>query len=250
MTNIKEFVKEHYGKIAEESAAGTCCDSSASCCGSPSIVNDFMAEKYDSKDINDLSIADLGLGCGTPTAYTDLKEGMTVLDLGSGAGIDVFIASKYIGATGKAIGLDMTEKMISKAKENAKKLGITNVEFRLGEIEQIPIEMNSIDRVISNCVINLVPDKHTAFAEIYRVLRPGGSFIISDVVTTGQMPAAISQNTNLWSCCIAGAIDKEEYLSIIKSVGFNNIQVLKEKLYDEASSSTFSLMSITVKGIK
>ena len=243
MANIKEIVKEKYGKIANGASRENCCDSNTS-------AFDFMADKYDIKEISDVEIANLGLGCGTPTTYLDLKEGMYVLDVGSGGGIDVFIASKYVGSTRKVIGLDMTEQMTNKARENAVKLRRTNVEFRLGEIEHMPIDSNSIDRVISNCVLNLVPDKHQAFSEIYRVLKPGGSFVISDIVIRGSMPEDVRCNAELWAGCIAGAMDKEEYLNIIAVAGFKDIRLLNEKKYNEVSSEKFALLSITIKGTK
>jgi SAM-dependent methyltransferase len=194
--------------------------------------------------------ADLGLGCGVPTAFADLNEGFTVLDLGSGAGIDVFIASRYVGQTGKVIGVDMTEAMIEKAKANARKINATNVEFRLGEIEALPVDGDSVDRVISNCVINLVPNKKNAFGEIYRVLRSGGKFTVSDIVVDGTISEEKRRDAALWAGCISGAIDKKEYLGIIQNVGFKDIEIVSEKKHDYELENNAGLYSITVTGTK
>jgi ubiquinone/menaquinone biosynthesis C-methylase UbiE len=207
-----------------------------------------MSEPY--SNIGEVEIANLGLGCGIPTRQADIQRGMTVLDLGSGAGIDAFIAAKEVGPTGTVIGLDMTEKMIERAMENKKKLNIQNIEFRLGEIEHMPVESNSIDRIISNCVINLVPDKRQAFSEMYRVLKQGGRFIISDIVSTGTMPDDIKKNAEQWAGCVAGAINKNDYLQQLTNIGFTNVQVLKEKRYSDISTDEFGLFSITIQGTK
>lgn len=241
MDNIKEIVKEKYGKIAIEVKESSCGCSSTNAGG-------CKPDPY--RDIGDAHIADLGLGCGIPTEFADLRKGMTVLDLGSGAGIDAFISSKEVGPTGKVIGLDMTAQMIQRAEENAKKLKVSNVEFRLGEIEQMPVDSGSIDRVISNCVVNLVPDKRKAFAEIYRVLKPGGKFAISDVVTTGTMPENIRKDAGLWAGCVAGATDKDNYIELIHAQGFRDVSIVKEKPYHDFSSETFHILSITVLGTK
>jgi len=174
--------------------------------------------------------ADLGLGCGLPTHYAQMKKGDTVVDLGSGAGNDCFVARAVVGESGKVIGIDMTEAMIDKARENAKKSGFNNVEFRLGEIERLPMTANRADVVVSNCVLNLVPDKKKAFAEIFRVLKPGGHFSISDVVLEGMLPPKIIQTAEMYAGCISGAIQKEDYLKIIAQTGFENITLQKEKV--------------------
>ena len=242
MDTLKETIKEKYGKIARETTTNTgCCGSEPSTC---------MADEYDANTIKEFASANLGLGCGIPTEYADIREGMTVLDLGAGAGIDVFIASKYVGTSGNVIGLDMTEAMVRRARQNANELGITNVEFHLGEIEQMPIASNTIDRVISNCVLNLVPDKPKAFSEIYRVLKPGGMFVVSDIVTSGSLPTSIRDSAEQWAGCVAGAMDQAEYLRLITDAGFSNVEILKSKLYDAYSSGTYQLLSITVKGVK
>jgi len=249
MDNLKETIKEHYGTIARETAAETgCCGTTTSCCGTE--PTSCMADEYNADIVKEFASANLGLGCGIPTEHADIKEGMTVLDLGSGAGIDVFIASKYVGTTGKVIGLDMTEAMVNRARQNADTLGIPNVEFLLGEIEQMPIASSSVDRVISNCVLNLVPDKSKAFAEIYRVLKPGGAFIVSDIVVKGNIPDDIRSNAELWAGCIAGAIDMKEYLNIITKAGFKGVTIMKERQHGTLSTEAYALLSITVKGMK
>jgi|ERR1041385_1296169 SAM-dependent methyltransferase len=242
MEDIKETVRDRYAKIATS-------PSRKSCCGNGT-VELLINKHYDAAEIADIQIADLGLGCGSPTSFSELKEGMTVLDLGSGAGIDVFLASKHVGAAGKVIGVDMTPQMIERAQQNAITLGIQNVEFRLGEIENMPVETGTADLVISNCVINLVPDKTKAFTEIYRVLKPGGKFIISDIVTSGTMPDEIRDNVELWSSCVAGALDKEQYLKIIAAAGFTDIQPITLTKDEKLSSKSFQLLSMTVKGRK
>jgi len=246
---IKEKVKERYVKIAEGTIKSCCAGESSpteSC-----YTTDTMAQDYSAEDLKGVpDDANLGLGCGTPVAFLDLREGDTVLDLGSGGGIDVFIAAKKVGPTGRAIGVDMTEEMISKARENAQKAGIGNAEFRLGEIENLPVESDSVDRVISNCVINLVPDKERAFREIFRVLKPGGSFVVSDIVSIGEIPETIKRDMELWAGCVAGALKKEDYLNIIERCGFESVSVLSEKRYDYLRSDTYALSSITVRGQK
>ena len=173
--------------------------------------------------------ADLGLSCGVPVEHSGLKPGQTVLDLGSGAGLDVFVARNEVGESGQVIGVDMTAEMIAKARENAKKSGFDNLEFRLGEIEHLPVESESIDVVISNCVLNLVPDKQRAFMEIFRVLKPGGHFCISDIVSSQQLPAWLKGVAEAYAGCVAGAIPKEDYLELIKDTGFSEITVASER---------------------
>jgi arsenite methyltransferase len=246
MDNIKDVVKKTYGTIALDVIQESSCCGGSSKNGSTSC----MAEEYSAEDLVHTGIANLGLGCGTPAAYAGLEEGMTVLDLGSGAGIDVFIAAKYIGSSGKAIGVDMTEAMINRARQNASELGYANVEFRLGEIEQLPVESNTIDRVISNCVINLVPDKRQAFAEIHRVLKPGGSFVVSDIVTVGELPVAVRNDPQLWAGCVAGAVDRDEYIKIIEDASFLNVQVLSERQFDKHALHLGAIESMTVTATK
>ena len=253
---IKENVKDKYSQIAKGEIAviatkKSCCGPEpSSCCGTGAESLVQMSLNYKPEDLAKLPEgADLGLGCGVPTAFADLKEGFTVLDLGSGAGIDVFIASQYVGKSGKVIGVDMTEAMIAKARENAAKISSTNVEFRLGEIESLPVEKDSVDRVISNCVINLVPSKRKAFSEIYRVLKPGGKFTVSDIVVDGVIPEDQRRDAALWAGCISGAIDRKEYLGIIKDAGFHHVEIVSEKKYENPVLNS-GLYSITVSGTK
>ncbi|MCL4509820.1 MAG: arsenite methyltransferase [Bacteroidetes bacterium] len=246
---IKEEVKEKYSEVAKGNLKAIK-SISGSCCGGDKVVVD-MALKYGDADRDAIPDgADLGLGCGTPTAFADIKEGMTVLDLGSGAGIDCFIASKYVGSAGKVIGVDMTEAMIRKANENKAKVNAANVEFRLGEIESLPVENNAVDRVISNCVINLVPDKEVAFREIHRVLKLGGKFTVSDIVVDGEISDEERRDASLWAGCISGAMDRKDYLAVIEKVGFKNVQVTSEKKYDYKLSGGGGLYSITVVAAK
>jgi ubiquinone/menaquinone biosynthesis C-methylase UbiE len=210
----------------------------------------MMSDEYRDVDEQILAAADLGLGCGTPTAFADMQPGMRVLDLGSGAGIDVFIAARAVAPTGKAIGLDMTDEMLKRARANKAKLGITNAEFWKGDIEDMPIESSSIDRIISNCVINLVPDKRKAFSEMHRVLRPGGKFTVSDVVSIGEIPDDVRRDEELWTGCIAGALDKEEYLGIVRQTGFKDLTISAEKPYNLDGDASFGLKSITLTATK
>lgn len=226
---LKNIVKEKYGEIAGQSKLQnetSCCGVGSSCCSGVDYT--VFSENYSELDGYNPD-ADLGLGCGIPTEFALIKKGDTVVDLGSGAGNDCFVARALCGETGKVIGIDFTENMIEKARENAEKLGFNNVEFRFGDIEKIPITANKADVVISNCVLNLVPDKKQAFSEIFRVLKQGGHFSISDVVLEGFLPQQLQQAAEMYAGCVSGAIQKEDYLQIIKETGFNNITVQKEK---------------------
>ena len=221
---IKKVVKERYGKIAK---------SGESCCPSCDCGTSFaeLGKKigYSEKDLENVPEAsNMGLGCGNPVALASLKEGETVLDLGSGGGIDVFLAARKVGPKGKVIGVDMTEEMVHRANTAAAKYGYTNVEFRLGEIENLPLEYNSVDIVISNCVINLSPDKEKVFREVYRVLKRGGRIMISDLVTEGRLPEEIKKSFDAWARCIAGALEKNEYLDVIRKAGFKDIRIVSE----------------------
>jgi arsenite methyltransferase len=255
LKNIKESVKEKYSQIANGDVdvipkISSCCSPKGCGCDDGSTVVD-MSQRYEIEDRKAIPEgADLGLGCGTPAAYAEMRNGMTVLDLGSGAGVDCFIASKYVGELGKVIGVDMTEEMIRKANENKAKVNVTNVDFRLGEIESLPVENNSIDRVISNCVINLVPDKRKAFSEIFRVLKTGGKFTVSDIVVDGSISEKERQNAALWAGCISGALSRKKYIEVIKLAGFKGIKILSEKKYDYILQSGGGLYSITVSGTK
>ncbi|HYG37907.1 MAG TPA: arsenite methyltransferase [Cytophagales bacterium] len=225
--NLKSLVKEKYSEIANQSKEqneSSCCGSS--CCSTEDFT--IMSEDYSNlKGYN--PDADLGLGCGLPTEFALIEEGDTVIDLGSGAGNDCFVARAVAGEKGKVIGVDMTEAMITKARANAFKLGFNNVEFVLGDIENIPLPANIADVVVSNCVMNLVPDKRKAFGETFRLLKPEGHFSISDIVLEGALPEQFKEQASLYAGCISGAIQKADYLTIVKEAGFVNISLQKEK---------------------
>lgn len=224
---IKTMVQQKYAEIAKQSRS----ENASSCCGSGGCsteVYNIMSDEYSSLQGYNPD-ADLGLGCGLPTAFAGIKKGDTVVDLGSGAGNDCFVARAETGAEGKLIGIDFTPAMIEKARENADKLGFNNVEFRQGDIEKLPLSSCMADVVISNCVLNLVPDKAAVFKEIKRVLKPGGHFSISDVVLDGYLPDSIRQSAEMYAGCIAGAMQKNDYLQLISAAGFQNITVQKEK---------------------
>ena len=227
--SLKEVVKEKYGSIASQSKtqnASSCCGATACCGGDDAYA--VMADEYSHLDGYNPD-ADLGLGCGLPTEFAKMKEGDTVVDLGSGAGNDAFIARKVVGANGRVIGIDFTPEMITKARENAEKLAFNNIEFRQGDIEEIPLTSNKADVVVSNCVLNLVPNKHKVFSEIYRILKPGGHFSISDIVLEGFLPEKWKEVAELYAGCVSGAIQKQEYLGIIDEAGFQNVVLQKEK---------------------
>lgn len=225
---LKSLVKEKYSEIALQSKL----ENETSCCGSGGCCSDIdysiFSESYSHLQGYNPD-ADLGLGCGIPTEFAQIKEGDTVIDLGSGAGNDCFVARSMVGETGKVIGVDFTEAMIEKARENAEKLGYNNVEFRYGDIEKIPVTANKADVIISNCVLNLVPDKVKAFSEIYRVLKPGGHLSVSDVVIKGDLPENLKQAAEMYAGCVSGAINMEDYTGIIAECGFQKIVVQKEK---------------------
>lgn len=224
---IKQLVREKYGEIAEQSKE----TNAASCCGvggCSTVDYTIMSEDYKSTD-GYVAEADLGLGCGIPTEFAQIKKGDVVLDLGSGAGNDAFVARALVGSKGKVIGVDMTEAMIEKARKNNDTLGFNNVEFRLGEIEKLPVGGGIVDVVISNCVLNLVPDKKKAFQEMFRVVKPGGHFSVSDIVLKGTLPEGIRTAAEMYAGCISGAIELDEYLAIINEAGFVNISVPKDR---------------------
>lgn len=239
---IKNVVREKYAEIANQSKD----QNLASCCGATGCCSDdvynIMADDY-SKLEGYNPDADLGLGCGLPTEFAKIKEGDTVIDLGSGAGNDAFVARKFTGEKGKVIGIDFTDPMITRARQNVEKLGYNNVEFRLGDIEDMPVTANKADVIVSNCVLNLVPNKHKVFSEIYRVLKPGGHFSISDIVLEGELPAKWKEVAELYAGCVSGAIQKKEYLGIIEEAGFKNIILQKDKtiiIPDDILSTYFS----------
>ena len=261
---LKQLVKDKYSEIAAQSKD----QNQSSCCGSgccSTEVYNIMSDDYTKLEGYN-SDSDLGLGCGLPTEYALIKKGDTVVDLGSGAGNDCFVARAITGEQGKVIGIDFTDKMIEKARENADKLGFNNVEFRLGDIENIPLSENRADVVVSNCVLNLVPDKRKAFAEMFRILKSGGHFSVSDIVLEGVLPENIQKAGEMYAGCVAGAIQKQEYLNIINQAGFSNVKVQKEKPIiipddilsgylsakeiQEYKNSGVNILSITVYGEK
>ena len=261
-TELKEVVKSKYSEIAIEA------DSSKGCgCGCASDKADLtnFNENYKSLD-GYVAEADLGLGCGIPTEHAGIKEGDVVVDLGSGAGNDVFVARSLVGESGTVVGIDFTEAMLSKANRNLSKLNYRNIYFKLGDIENLPLEDNFADVIISNCVLNLVPDKQKAFAEIHRTLKPGGHFCVSDIVTSGDLPKKIRDAAALYAGCVSGALKQEEYIGIINQSGFKDVEIknsrlsnlpdelLKEYLSDEEikafRGNGAGLYSITVVGYK
>lgn len=224
---LKNIVREKYTQIANQDKALN----QSSCCGaggSSAEVYNIMTDDYsDLQGYN--QEADLGLGCGLPTQFAKIQPGDTVIDLGSGAGNDCFVARHETGESGKVIGIDFTEAMIKKARANAEKLGYNNVEFRQGDIDNMPVSDSVADVVVSNCVLNLVPDKQKVISEIFRVLKPGGHFSISDIVLVGDLPEALREDAEMYAGCVAGAIQKEEYLRFVQEAGFENISLQKEK---------------------
>ncbi|PKP21900.1 MAG: arsenite S-adenosylmethyltransferase, partial [Bacteroidetes bacterium HGW-Bacteroidetes-20] len=229
MKDVKEIVKEKYTEIANQTKGqnqSSCCGSGSSCCSNVDYT--IFSDNYN-KIAGYIADADLGLGCGLPTEFAFIKPGDTVIDLGSGAGNDAFVARSLVGESGLVIGVDMTEAMIALANKNCDKYGFTNVQFRLGDIENMPIGANKADVVISNCVLNLVPDKKRAFAEVFRVLKANGHFSISDVVLVGELPAPIVNAAEMYAGCVSGAIQKDAYLKLIEDKGFVIIKLQKEK---------------------
>ena len=226
---MKELVKEKYGAIAEQSKdqnATSCCGATSACCGDE--VYNIMADDYTRLEGYNPD-ADLGLGCGLPTEFARIREGDTVIDLGSGAGNDCFVARRLTGGSGKVLGIDFTPAMIQRARHNAEKMDYKNVEFRQGDIDDMPATSNYADVVVSNCVLNLVPNKHKVFSEILRVLKPGGHFSISDIVLDGPLPARWKEVAELYAGCVSGAIQKSVYLDLIESTGFRNVVLQKDK---------------------
>jgi SAM-dependent methyltransferase len=230
-TEVKQIVKEKYGRAASQAKSGarSCCGSS-SCCSS---VDPIIKDLYSSDEMAELPEKAVlaSLGCGNPTALAELKPGETVLDLGSGGGIDVLLSARRVGPNGKAYGLDMTDEMLSLARENQRQSGVQNVEFLKGEIENIPLPDNSVDVIISNCVINLSADKDSVLREAFRVLKPGGRFAVSDVVVLGDIPADIRRNMELWAGCVAGALHRDEYLMKLANAGFEKMNVEPTRIY-------------------
>lgn len=227
---VKEMVKQKYSEIAlqdKESNASSCCGATSSCCGDE--VYSIMSDDYSAMKGYHPE-ADLALGCGLPTQFAKIKKGDTVIDLGSGAGNDCFIARHECGAEGKVIGIDFTDAMINKARENTEKLGFNNVEFRQGDIEKLPVGGNKADVIVSNCVLNLVPDKEKVFKEMIRVLKPKGHFSVSDIVLVGELPDKWKETAEMYAGCVSGAIQKTDYIGFAKQAGFKNLTIQKEKI--------------------
>jgi 2-polyprenyl-3-methyl-5-hydroxy-6-metoxy-1,4-benzoquinol methylase len=238
-SDIKIIVKEKYARAAVNvttGAKGSCCGTSDTRCADP-----ITSDLYDALQVDELPDTAMlaSLGCGNPTALAQLKPGETVLDLGSGGGIDVLLSARRVGPTGKAYGLDMTDEMLALANENKRKAGAQNVEFLKGEIENIPLPDNSVDVIISNCVINLSADKDRVLREAFRVLRPGGRFAVSDVVTRGEIPSAIRQSVLLWVGCVAGALDEAEYRAKLAAAGFRDIEIEPTRIYRAEDARAF-----------
>jgi len=247
---IKEVVKRRYAQIAKQDRQSCC--ASCACGASPLSLAEVVG--YLREDLEHIpEEAIMGLGCGNPAAIADLKPGEVVLDLGSGAGIDVFLAANRVGDNGRVVGVDMTEEMVDKAKGIARSYGYYNVEFRLGEIEKLPIDDESVDVVISNCVINLSLDKSKVFREAYRALKPGGRLIVSDIVSQRELPDEIKNDLDAWTGCIAGALEQQEYLKKIKEAGFHDLQVVPNggfHVEDPEDMEKVKLLSVTVKAYK
>lgn len=255
---IKDNIKKRYGELAKANCSScssslntlSCCPSS-SCESPPQYVAwklGYSPDEIESIPENSVS----GLGCGNPVALASLKEGQTVLDLGSGGGMDVFLASKKVGQNGKVIGVDMTQEMVEKAKATAIENDYKNVEFRLGEIEALPLKDEVVDVIISNCVINLAPDKIKVFKEAYRVLKPNGRLMVSDLVTIGELPEEVRKSFDAWAECIAGALEKKDYLNKITEAGFSKIKIISQKPYniDVSKDLKGKIISIQVEAHK
>lgn len=242
MSDVKNVVKEKYGQAALRVVSGqgnACCGSSpSSCCSGGDPITSDLYSQLQKDELPEAAVL-ASLGCGNPTALAELKSGEVVLDLGSGGGIDVLLSAKRVSPGGKAYGLDMTDEMLSLARDNQRKAGVQNVEFLKGEIENIPLPGNSVDVIISNCVINLSADKDRVLREAFRVLKPGGRFAVSDVVTRGEVPAEIRQNMLLWAGCLAGALDEDEYRGKLAAAGFESIGIEPTRIYRPEDALSF-----------
>ena len=266
---IRKVVRDGYATIAK--SGSSCCSPTSSCCRTNASLEISKGIGYTEKELEAVPEgANLGLGCGNPIAFTSLREGETVLDLGSGAGFDCFLAANKVGKSGKVIGVDMTPEMIEKAREHARKGSYENVEFRLGEIENLPAADGSVDVVISNCVINLAPDKERVFKEAFRVLRPRGRLLVSDIVLSRELPSSTRDSMQAYVSCLAGATMKDEYLHIIRKAGFQQVRIIEEgafpvefvvnettgrapresRIVDEAKELASSVLSVSVSGVK
>jgi len=252
---IKKVVRDGYAKALSQSTS--CCSTGSCCCGTDQAKEISKKVGYSDSEMTAVPEgANLGFGCGNPVALASLKEGDVVLDLGSGAGFDAFLAAQRVGKTGRVIGVDMTPEMVERAKNNAKKGNYTNVEFRLGEIEKLPVEDNSIDLIISNCVINLSPDKESVFKEAHRVLKSSGKLMVSDLVLAKELPDALKDSVEAYVGCLAGAVKKDEYLKLITMAGFYDVKVISESSYpvdamfDNLEDAQDAVLSIKVSAIK
>jgi len=246
--DIKEVIQDRYGKIARGEQT-FCCPT----CG-PTTTDQCLAVGYTAADLALVpEMAILGVGCGNPTALADLQEGETVLDLGAGAGIDVFLAAKKVGEGGRVMGVDLTADMVAKGRQLAREHGFGNVEFRQGDIEHLPVDAATVDVIISNCVINLTPDKLASFQEIHRVLKPGGRILIADLVTAGELPPDVRASAAAWADCLAGAMAKETYLETIRRAGFAAVSVVSESSYEPPGMEARlrgKILSVKVRGVK
>ena len=240
--DITNTVKQRYGEAAQRAAAGdaatSCCGTSSSCCGGDDPISSNLYTMAETAQLPVEAVL-ASLGCGNPTALAELHAGETVLDLGSGGGIDVLLSARRVGPTGKAFGLDMTDEMLALANKNKEASGLTNVEFLRGEIERIPLPDASVDVIISNCVINLSADKRRVLAEAFRVLKPGGRFAVSDVVVQGALPDAVRKSMELWVGCIAGALGDEQFLALLREVGFEDASIEPTRVYDFEDAKSF-----------
>jgi len=248
--SIKDKVKERYGKIALTGNSDCCCMPDE--CTNDSPIDATKIIGYDQEELKSIPEESiLGVGCGAPIKYADMKEGETILDLGSGAGIDVFLSANKVSKSGKVIGIDMTDEMLEKARKNARDGNYTNVEFRKGDIEKnIPVDDNTVDAVISNCVINLTTDKTSAFKEVYRILKKGGRMVISDLVTDRELDHD-QVNPEQWCSCIDGALTQEHYLECMKNAGFSNVSILNEQVYMEGEKvNGRKITSLVIKAVK
>jgi arsenite methyltransferase len=239
-TIVQDAVREKYGSIAKSVGQTGCCGPSACGCGDPITSNLYSEEETRGLPADAMAVS---LGCGNPTALLDLQPGQTVLDLGSGGGIDVLLSARRVGPTGKAYGLDMTDEMLALARENQREAGATNVEFLRGTIEAIPLPSNSVDVIISNCVINLSTDKDAVLREAFRVLKPGGRFAVSDVIVRGKVPEDVRRSMELWVGCVAGALKDEEYESKLRTAGFTDVEVEPWRIYDVEDARAFLIES-------
>lgn len=251
--DIRKYVRERYAGIARK--GGSCCDPGSSCCGGSTPGSASGKVGYSEEEMRSVPEgSNLGLGCGNPVALASLAKGETVLDLGAGGGFDCFLAAREVGPAGRVIGVDMTPEMVEKARANARKHGCGNVEFRLGEIEHLPAGDASVDAVVSNCVVNLSTDKAAVFSEVYRVLKPGGRVMISDIALAGKLPDDVAKSLSAWAGCVAGAIGMEDYVRLLEAAGFADVRVVREERYDPGVCGPWdpadAVRSVTIFAVK